>query len=308
MKLGLVAAILVALAAAPAFAQPADPAAEERARVLYEKGTKHYDLAEYDEAIAAFKDAYKELKEPLFLYNIAQAYRQKRDCVNAVKFYKTYLRGESEGATADQARTFVSELEACAKEQETAMGTGTGAGGGGTGTGTGDGGKGMGTGDEGKGTGTGDGGPGARSGEGATGTGTGEGGAGTGHGAGVGVRTVVTIDNGKTKRLVGMGIGGAGVLLVGLGVLQGMKARDTADELASRCSVADPCEPDQWRAIHDRGQAQQTNQVFGIGVGTVAIAAGVGLYMWGRASRAERTTIGIAPARDGAAATLHLRF
>ena len=292
MKAGFVAAVLLALAAAPALAQPSDPAAEERARVLYEKGTQHYDLAEYDEAIAAFKGAYKELKEPLFLYNIAQAYRQKRDCVNAVKFYKTYLRGESEGATADQARSFVESLGACAKEQEkAAAGTGTGTE---TGTETG--------------TGNGDRKPATGNRQPATGNGDSGIGAGAVTGTGIGVDTTVTVDRGKTKRIAGMAVGGVGVLVFGLGVLQGRKARDTAGEIERTCTVADPCEPDQWQALNDKGTQQQTNQVFGIGIGTVAIAAGAGLYLWGRAGRAERTTISVTPTRSGAAATLHVRF
>jgi hypothetical protein len=290
--------------ALPAFAQPAqDPAAgaEERARVHYEKGTKHYDVAEYDEAIVAFKDAYKELKEPLFLYNIAQAYRQKRDCVNAVKFYKTYLRGESEGATAEQARAFVAELEACAKEQEKAAGTGgggTGTGDGGTGTGTGGGGTGTGGG----GQGTGDGGTGG----GGTGTGVGTG-AGTGTGIG-GVTTTVTVDRGKTKRLVGLSLVGVGGVAIVASVFKGMAAADAADELDSMCTTADPCTPDEWQAIDQRGKDLQGNQIVGIGIGTVTIAAGVGVYLWGRSSRAETTTVTVIPARGGAAVTAGFRF
>jgi hypothetical protein len=305
LKTALAITTLLALGAAPALAQPAgDPGAEERARVLYAKGTKHYALAEYDEAIAAFKDAYKELEEPLFLYNIAQAYRQKGDCLNAVRFYKTYLRGESEGETAEQARKFVGELELCAKEREKpAGGTGTGTGTGYGGQGTADGAQGTGDGAQGTGDGaqgTGDGG----TGDGGTGDGT----SGTGTGTGTGREDVGVVDRGKTKRIVGMAVGGVGVVLFGLGVVNGIKAGNTADELASTCTTAEPCEPDQWRTIHDRGNAQQTNQVLGIAAGTALVTAGVGIYLWGRSSRAERTTVSVTPTRDGAAATLRLAF
>jgi len=53
---------LVLAATASAHAQPAptgdaDPAAQ--ARKLYEQGTLHYDLREYEAAIAAYREAYR---------------------------------------------------------------------------------------------------------------------------------------------------------------------------------------------------------------------------------------------------------
>ena len=59
---------------------------------LEASGNKHFELAEYDAAITDFKEAFRISDEPGFLYNIAQAYRLKRDCREASTFYKTYLR------------------------------------------------------------------------------------------------------------------------------------------------------------------------------------------------------------------------
>jgi tetratricopeptide (TPR) repeat protein len=63
------------------------------ALVRYEEGTKHYRLAEYDEAIAAFREAYLLVEAPEFLYDIAQSYRLKgpRFCGQARQFYRSYL-------------------------------------------------------------------------------------------------------------------------------------------------------------------------------------------------------------------------
>jgi len=100
----LVAALAIAMAtAAPAAAQPAG--GEEQARVLYAEGRRHYDLAEWDQAIASFKEAYTAYAEPLFLFNIAQAYRQKGDCAGARTFYKSYLRNATDAEIAAEART-----------------------------------------------------------------------------------------------------------------------------------------------------------------------------------------------------------
>lgn len=65
-----------------------------KAKQLYEDGLKHYNLAEYDAAIAAWKEAYRLSKRPLLLFNIGQAYRLAGDCPQAVAFYDSYKREE----------------------------------------------------------------------------------------------------------------------------------------------------------------------------------------------------------------------
>jgi Tetratricopeptide repeat len=84
---GLVVAALIAFAAAPAQAQDA-----EKARQLFQQGSKYYDLGQFDKAIEAWQQGYDQKPDPGFLYNIAQAYRQKQDAAKAIFFYKGYLR------------------------------------------------------------------------------------------------------------------------------------------------------------------------------------------------------------------------
>ena len=96
----LVASALVHFGAiVPAFAQPADPRASElsqeakqRALMLFEAGRTHYNLAEYDQAVANFKAAYELTAAPVLLFNIAQAYRLKGDCPRALEAYRHFLR------------------------------------------------------------------------------------------------------------------------------------------------------------------------------------------------------------------------
>ena len=80
-------AALIAFAAAPAQAQDA-----EKARQLFQQGSKYYDLGQFDKAIEAWQQGYDQKPDPGFLYNIAQAYRQKQDAAKAIFFYKGYLR------------------------------------------------------------------------------------------------------------------------------------------------------------------------------------------------------------------------
>jgi hypothetical protein len=86
-SLSLVVAALIALAARPAQAQDA-----EKARQLFQQGSKSYDLGQFDKAIEAWQQGYDQKPDPGFLYNIAQAYRQKQDAAKAIFFYKGYLR------------------------------------------------------------------------------------------------------------------------------------------------------------------------------------------------------------------------
>jgi hypothetical protein len=73
----------------PAAAQP------KTASEWFNAGDNHYNLGEFDKAIEAFRKAFELEKDeglkPIYLYNIAQAYRQAGDCDNAVFFYKRFL-------------------------------------------------------------------------------------------------------------------------------------------------------------------------------------------------------------------------
>lgn len=75
-----------------AFAQPADVASSDKASVLFAQGKRHYDIAEYPAAIASWKESYLLSNEPLLLFNIAQAYRLGGDCAQANRFYLNYKR------------------------------------------------------------------------------------------------------------------------------------------------------------------------------------------------------------------------
>ncbi len=87
---------------------------------LEASGNKHFELAEYDAAITDFKEAFRISDEPGFLYNIAQAYRLKRDCREAATFYKTYLRRVPDAPNAAKIRDRITEMDTCAATQPVA--------------------------------------------------------------------------------------------------------------------------------------------------------------------------------------------
>lgn len=101
--------------AAPPDAAAASPEERSRARALFDEGKTHYDLGEYPQAIARFKEGYRISQSPVFLFNIAQSYRLMGECAEAARFYRNYLRT---GAEADPApiEARLAEMDACVRD------------------------------------------------------------------------------------------------------------------------------------------------------------------------------------------------
>jgi hypothetical protein len=113
----LVLPLLIFAFVSPASAQGADPA-EKESLESYQKGVTAYDLGKFDEAVQAFQKAYEIKPTPAYLYNIAQAYRQKGDASKAVFFYKRYLQKAPDAKNRDVVERRIAELEELAKKQE----------------------------------------------------------------------------------------------------------------------------------------------------------------------------------------------
>jgi tetratricopeptide (TPR) repeat protein len=123
-------ALVVGLSAATAGAQPAahadtpaasapaaDAAAQAEAKRLYQEGTKSFSLAEYADAITAYRAAYKLVPRPMFLFDIAQAYRLMGAFKQALTFYKSYLANLPPGESSDEVVQLIDQLEAQLKTQ-----------------------------------------------------------------------------------------------------------------------------------------------------------------------------------------------
>jgi tetratricopeptide (TPR) repeat protein len=84
---------LIAFAALSVLGTPIARAEDKAAaREHYDKGTTYYDLGKYPDAAREFEAAYEAKKDPAFLYNLAQSYRLAGDSERALHFYRTYLR------------------------------------------------------------------------------------------------------------------------------------------------------------------------------------------------------------------------
>jgi tetratricopeptide (TPR) repeat protein len=89
--------LCVALVSATAVADD-----KAKAKQLYDEGLRHYQVAEYKQAIDSWKEAYLISKKPLLLFNIGQAYRLSGDCKTAQTFYDNYTEAEPNPKNQDE--------------------------------------------------------------------------------------------------------------------------------------------------------------------------------------------------------------
>ena len=99
------------LPATPVTAAPPSPEEKTRAREHYQKGLTHYDIKEYSDALAEFKNAYRVVQDPAFLFNIAQCYRKLGQDVEALDYYRNYLRRFPTAPNRGEVERRIQEIE-----------------------------------------------------------------------------------------------------------------------------------------------------------------------------------------------------
>jgi hypothetical protein len=268
--------ILVLASATSVAAQPADAG-----EVAYREGRRYYDLREWDKAIESFKEAYRIRSDAASLFNIAQSYRLKGDCVEALGFYRTYKRNFPQAPNLDRVDAFITELEPCAKQRAASSTTSPPSTDSPTTTGA----------------------PSAPIATGAprSPSATGAPSAPTTTGAPEGPPTVVEAvpppaRSGGGMRTAGLVLGGLGVVIAGSGFVFGAVAKSKSDEVTSG---GDPNAPRPFDAgIQDQGRRYDLLAKVAWGAGGAAIIGGVVLYLVG--GKDQEMRLGVAPARDGA--------
>lgn len=108
-------ALLCALAGA-AFADN-----KEAAKEAYTEGKRQYDVGDYQSALAAFKKAYLNYEEPVFLFNIAQCYRALGDKPAAVRTYRAFLRNWPKAPNREQVDRIIAQLDAAIAQDASAQ-------------------------------------------------------------------------------------------------------------------------------------------------------------------------------------------
>ncbi|MCU1279650.1 MAG: hypothetical protein JWM53_3196 [bacterium] len=83
-----------------------------RARAAFKVASKHYNLGEFQQALDAFREAYRDYDDPSFLFNIAQCERQLGHKREAVREYRAYLNNAPDGASNREAiKQIIAQLE-----------------------------------------------------------------------------------------------------------------------------------------------------------------------------------------------------
>jgi hypothetical protein len=93
------------------FAEVARADDAQRAKELYEEGTRYFDLGQFDKAIDAWQAGYRQKADSRFLYNIAQAYRLAGDANKAIFFYKGYLRNSPKASNRAEVEQKIQTLQ-----------------------------------------------------------------------------------------------------------------------------------------------------------------------------------------------------
>ncbi len=82
-----------------------------KARAAFRSGSQHYNLGEFQQALDAFKEAYRNYEDPSFLFNIAQCERQLGHKREAVREYRAYLNNSDNAPNRDSVRQVIGQLE-----------------------------------------------------------------------------------------------------------------------------------------------------------------------------------------------------
>lgn len=84
-----------------------------------ERGILLYETGQYNEAIRSFTEAYRQLRRPKLLFNIAQAHRMAGRAAEAVVAYQRFLREDPDSPRRAEAEARIRELQAAMEKHRT---------------------------------------------------------------------------------------------------------------------------------------------------------------------------------------------
>jgi len=90
----------------------------EAAKEHFQRARRLYDVGRYEEAVEEYQQAYLNVEDPAFLYNIAQAYRLAEKPDQALRFYKNYLRRAPNAPNRADVEQKIADMRVAIEEQE----------------------------------------------------------------------------------------------------------------------------------------------------------------------------------------------
>lgn len=115
MRISVIIVVLIGSLAGVAGAQP-DKAA---AQAAFAEGQQRYAAGEYLPAAMKFETAFAFDPDPVYLFNVAQAYRLGNACPKAVTYYRRFLDAVPNPPNLAKVNQYIEQSEACAKSSAT---------------------------------------------------------------------------------------------------------------------------------------------------------------------------------------------
>jgi tetratricopeptide (TPR) repeat protein len=94
-------------------------AADASANELFARAQARYEAGDYRQAITLFEEAYQLVRDPVYLFNIGQAYRKLFDCVPAATHFERYLAEapDADAGARSKVKQALEELAPCVEER-----------------------------------------------------------------------------------------------------------------------------------------------------------------------------------------------
>jgi tetratricopeptide (TPR) repeat protein len=99
-------------------ARSVDKEAKQEAKARFVSGQSHYNLNEFTLALVDFKEAYRLLPDPVFLYNLGQCERQLGHLEEAIRFYRSFLREQPRAPNRQDVVHKIDEMEVSLKAKQ----------------------------------------------------------------------------------------------------------------------------------------------------------------------------------------------
>jgi tetratricopeptide (TPR) repeat protein len=96
--------------------------AQTQAVGLFTRAQARYEAGDYRPAIKLFEEAYQLVRDPVYLFNIAQSYRKLFDCVPAATYFERFLAEATDADAAQRAKVqeLLGELGPCLTDRKIA--------------------------------------------------------------------------------------------------------------------------------------------------------------------------------------------
>lgn len=256
MRLSGILLAVAATVALSATAAHADPTARDKAAAqqAYAAGQSRYDAGDFLGAAEQFSAAYQHDPDPVYLFNLAQAYRFAKRCRDAGDSYRRFLAAAPDAPNRDKVQHYLEEVDACARSQAPAEPSAPNPGpASGAGTDTS---QPAGTADQ------------AAPGHDSTAAPASE------PGSATAVEAETPPDHGHALRVTGLALGAAGVVGLAAGGYYTWDVSHITDERDRTCKN-NGCDGLQLRHFDDRGTSAEHAEIAAYAIGGAALAAGI---------------------------------